>query len=188
MIHDLRVIWRIAAGRAAQPTATILHSRTVQSSAESGGRAGNDVAKRRRGSKDQVAVDTLGHLLALLVTPAHAEDRAQVAPLAEAVRAETGERVTLALYRSRRQPTTDPPPTPRRTGSRWRWMKIARRKIGCVLLHPPLGRGGQFRLDEAASGDWQGTTRRLPRTLAGLHLVAVTSLMLQQAFPPTDSS
>jgi hypothetical protein len=29
---------------------------------------------------------------------------------------------------------------------------------------------------------------RLPETLAGLHLVAVTSLMLQRAFPLPDSS
>ena len=43
-----------------------------------------------------MAVDTLGHLLALYVTPANAQDRAQVGRLAAAVQAETGESVTLA--------------------------------------------------------------------------------------------
>ena len=46
-----------------------------QSSPESGYRAGYDGAKRKRGSKVHMAVDTLGHLLALHVTPANEQDR-----------------------------------------------------------------------------------------------------------------
>jgi hypothetical protein len=41
-------------------------------------------------------VDTLGHLLGLHVTPANAEDRAEVGRLAEAVQEATGHRVELA--------------------------------------------------------------------------------------------
>jgi F0F1-type ATP synthase delta subunit len=41
-------------------------------------------------------VDTLGHLLALQVTPAHEPDRAQVGALAQALPAATGEKVELA--------------------------------------------------------------------------------------------
>jgi hypothetical protein len=41
-------------------------------------------------------VDTLGHLLALHVTPASDDDRAAVAELAQAVQEATGESVTLA--------------------------------------------------------------------------------------------
>jgi len=41
-----------------------------------------DGAKRCRGSKVHIAVDTLGHLLALKVTAADEGDRAQVAELA----------------------------------------------------------------------------------------------------------
>jgi transposase len=96
IVHDLRIILRLAAGRAAAPTAAIFDSRTLQSSAERGGRAGYDGAKRKRGSKVHRAVDTLGDLLALHGTPANAQDRAQVAMLAAAVQAETGETVTLA--------------------------------------------------------------------------------------------
>src|SRR3954465_4375646 len=61
---------------AAEPTAAILHSRPLRSTPESGPRAGYDGAKRKRGSKLHMAVDTLGHLLALHVTPANADDRA----------------------------------------------------------------------------------------------------------------
>src|SRR3954467_15351623 len=66
--HDLRMILRLVGGREAQPTATILDGRTLQSTPESGGRAGYDGAKKKNGSKVHVAVDTLGHLLELKVT------------------------------------------------------------------------------------------------------------------------
>jgi hypothetical protein len=85
MVQDLRVVLRVAVGRAPEPTAAILDSRTLQSTPESGGRAGYDGAKRRKGSKVHVAVDTLGYLLTLKVTPANEQDRAQVGALAAAV-------------------------------------------------------------------------------------------------------
>src|ERR687883_113682 len=59
---------RVAAGRGPDPTAVVLDGRTVQSTPESGPRAGYDGHKRRNGSKVHAAVDTLGHLLALKVT------------------------------------------------------------------------------------------------------------------------
>jgi hypothetical protein len=61
------------------PTAAIFDSRTLQSTVESGGRAGYDGARRRKGNKVHQAVDTLGLLLALCVTAADEQDRAQVA-------------------------------------------------------------------------------------------------------------
>jgi transposase len=65
IVHDLRELLRIAAGRKARPSASVLDSRTLQSTPESGARAAYDGAKRRKGSKVHIAVDTLGHLLAL---------------------------------------------------------------------------------------------------------------------------
>src|SRR5215213_3210958 len=56
VVHDLRALLRWTEGRADDPTAVILDSRTVQSSPESGGRAGYDGHKRRRGSKVHLAV------------------------------------------------------------------------------------------------------------------------------------
>lgn len=85
MVDDVRAILRMAQGRNAEPTAVILDSRTLQSSPESGARAGYDGAKRKKGSKVHIAVDTLGHLLAVRVNPANEGDRAQVEELAKAV-------------------------------------------------------------------------------------------------------
>ena len=42
---------------------------------ESGARAGDDGHKRKKGSKVHIAVDTLGHLLALKVTSANEQER-----------------------------------------------------------------------------------------------------------------
>jgi transposase len=101
LAHDLRAVLRLAAGRAEEPSAAVLDSRTLRSTPESGRRAGWDGHKRTRGSKLHLAVDTLGHLLALRVTPASEDDRAAVAELAEAVqdgsrRDPSGESVELA--------------------------------------------------------------------------------------------
>ena len=89
MVHDLRAILRLAVGRQAQPSAAIFDSRTLQSTPESGENAGYDGAKRKRGRKVHMAVDTLGHVLALHVTAANEQDRAQVARLAKQVQAVT---------------------------------------------------------------------------------------------------
>lgn len=96
LAYDLRALSRLAGEREPAPRAAILDSRTLRSTPESGHRAGYDGAKRKRGSKVHLAVDTLGHLLALHVTPANACDRAEVGRLAAAVQAATGESVELA--------------------------------------------------------------------------------------------
>src|SRR5262249_47917575 len=51
MAHDLRAVLRVAAGRDPNPSAAVLDGRTVQSTPESGERAGYDGHKRRKGSK-----------------------------------------------------------------------------------------------------------------------------------------
>jgi len=97
IVADLRVVLRLAQGRNAQPSAAIFDSRTLQSTPESGHRAGYDGAKRRKGSKVHLAVDTLSHFLALHVTPANEQDRAQVGELAAAVQEVTGNTVEVAF-------------------------------------------------------------------------------------------
>ena len=96
LVHDLRVMLRLAQGRTSDPSDAVLDSRTLRSTPESGHRGGYDGAKRKKGSKVHAAVDTLGHLLALRGTPATEQDRAQVGALAEAVQEATGESVELA--------------------------------------------------------------------------------------------
>ncbi len=58
-----------------------------------------DGAQRREGLKVHLAVDTLGHLLALCVTAVHEQERSQVATLAARVREVTGDTVEIAFWR-----------------------------------------------------------------------------------------
>ena len=74
----------------------ILDARVLQSTPESGGRAGWSGAKRRNGSKVHAAVDPLGSPLALSVTPANEDERTQVAALTTQVQTVTGEQVEIA--------------------------------------------------------------------------------------------
>ena len=83
--HDLRQLIRLAMNRSSRPTAVIMDGRTLQSTPESGGRAGFDGHQKKHGSKVHAAVDSLGNLLALVATPANEQERAQVATLAREV-------------------------------------------------------------------------------------------------------
>ena len=96
LVHDLRAVLRMASGRPAEPTAAIIDNRTLRSTPESGTRAGYDGAKRKRGSKLHMAVDTLGHLLTLHVTPANQDDRAEVGRLAQAIQVATDQSIAIA--------------------------------------------------------------------------------------------
>jgi DDE family transposase len=91
-------VLRIAGWRKESPTAAIIDSRTLQATPVSGARAGYDGAKRRKGSKVHSAVDTLGRLLALCVTAADEQDRAQVSELAKRMKEETGETAEIAYF------------------------------------------------------------------------------------------
>lgn len=176
LVDDLRLLLREAQGRKRQPTAAIFDSRTLQSTPESGGRAGYDGAKRRKGSKVHAAVDTLGNLLALLVTPANEQDRAQVGELAQAVQDLTGQSVELAFVDQGY--TGDAAASAAKAqGIQLEVVKLPHAKRGFILL--------PRRWVVERSFAW--TTRfrrlvrdyeRLPATLAGLHLVAFACLML----------
>ena len=120
MVHDLRELLRFLQERNPRPSAAVLDGRTLQSSPESGGRAGDDGYKRKKGSKVHVAVDTLGHLLALLVTSANEQERAQVAKLTKQVQEATHRSVRLAYVDQGSTRTKNLPPKPRPTASSWR--------------------------------------------------------------------
>jgi transposase len=180
MAHDLRVMLRLAAGRAPEPTAVILDARTLQSTPESGARAGYDGHKKRKGSKTHIAVDTLGHLLALLVTPANEQERAHVAELAEAVQAATGETVELA-YVDQGYTGDRPAADAAAHGIRLEVVKHTEAKHGFILLP----RRWVVERDFAWAARFRRLARdyeRLPETLAGLHFVAFVCLMLQRLF------
>ena len=159
------------------PTAAILDSRTLQSSVESGSRAGYDGAKRRKGNKVHLAVDTLGHLLALCVTAANEQDRAQVAELAERVQAETGESVEIA-YVDQGYTGENAADAAAEHGIKLEVVKLPTAKRGFVLLprrwvvERSFGWMSRFR---RLARDYE----RLPETLAGLHYLAFVILMLK---------
>lgn len=178
MVNDLRAVLRLAAGRNEEPSAAIFDSRTLQSTPESGHRAGYDGAKRRRGSKVHAAVDTLGHLLALHITPANEQDRAQVGELARAVQEVTGGSIELA-YVDQGYTGDEPAQAAAVYGMRLEVVKLPEAKRGFVLL--------PRRWVVERSFAWTTRFRRLardyerwPETLAGLHLLAFAVLMLHR--------
>ena len=181
MVGDLRRLLREIEERAPEPRAAILDSRTLQSSPESGGRAGYDGAKRRRGSKVHLAVDTLGHLLALLVTPADEQDRAQVAELARRVQAATGEMVEVAFV-DQGYTGDRPAEDAAARGIRLEVVKLPDAKRGFILLPKRWVVERDFA--------WAARFRRLARdyerldeTLVGYHLLAFTTVFLQRVIP-----
>lgn len=180
MVHDLRELLRLASGRKAKPSAAILDSRTLRSSPESGDRAGYDGAKRKSGSKVHIAVDTLGHLLTLHVTPANEQDREQVEQLAREVQEVTGQSVELAWV--------DQGYTGQRPAD-----AAAEHNIELEVVRMPAARKGFVLLPRRwvveRSFAWATRFRRLvrdyerlPETVAGLHYLAFAVLMLRRVF------
>jgi transposase len=97
IVHDLNELQRVLLGRGATPSVVVLDGRTLQSTPESGHRAGYDGAKKRKGSKTHIAVDTLGQLLSVVITPANEQERAQVGELCRQVQEITGQTVTVGF-------------------------------------------------------------------------------------------
>ena len=176
MTQDLRRILRILAGRPEEPSAVIFDSRTLQSTPESGKRAGYDGAKRKNGSKVHMAVDTLGYLLSLHVTAANKQDRAQVGKLAKEVQKTTGKSVKLAFvdqgYTGERALEAA-----RKQKIELSVVKLSEAKRGFVLL--------PRRWVVERSFGWLVRFRRLAKdyerlasTLKGMHLAAFANIML----------
>ena len=168
---------RLAAGRKEEPTTAIIDSRTLRSTPESGTRAGYDGAKRKRGSKVHMAVDTLGHLLALHVTPADVGDRQAVARLAADIQDATGDSVKLA-YVDQGYTGDATAEAAAAEGIALHVVKLPEAKRGFVLL--------PRRWVVERSFAWATRCRRLVKdyeryaeTLAGFHVIAFVGYMLK---------
>ena len=176
MVDDLRMILRKAEGRDEQPTAAIFDSRTLQSTPESGSRAGYDGAKKKKGSKVHMAVDTLGHLLALIVTPANEQDRKQVEELCSQVQIITGRSVKVAFVDqgyTGEQPLNDA----KSEDIELVVVKLSEAKKGFVLLP----RRWVVERSQAWVGRFRRLARdyeRLPDTVAALHFLAFACILL----------
>ena len=179
LAQDLRALLRLASGRKEEPAAAIIDSRTLRSTPESGPRAGYDEAKRKRGSKLHLAVDTLGHLLALHVTSANVDGRAELGKLADAVQQATGENVEL-IYVDQGYTGEKAAEAAKAQGVELCVVKLAEAKKGFVL--------SPKRWVVERSFAWMTRCGRLAKdyeryaeTLAGFLVVAFACLMLKRA-------
>lgn len=177
--HDLRQLLRLHSQRPAAPRAVILDSRTLQSTPESGHRAGYDGAKRRKGSKVHVAVDTRGHLLAAVITPANEQDRTQVGGLAQQVQAGSGQQFTLA-YADQGYTGDAPAEAAAAQGSHLQVVKLGQTKRDFVLMPR------RWVVERSLSGSarYKRLARdyeRLALSLQQFHFLAFVGLMLAKA-------
>lgn len=179
-MHDLRLALRVLQEREPAPSAAVLDSRTLSSTPESGERAGYNGHKKRNGSKVHVAVDMLGHLLALKVTPANEDDRTQVEALCEQVQEATGENIEVA-YVDQGYTGEKAAEAANEHGIKLVVVKLEQARRGFVLLPK--------RWVVERSFVWATRFRRLakdyerlPQTLAGMHFLAFACLMLKQVF------
>jgi transposase len=180
IVHDLRLLLRLSEGRASDPKAAILDSRTLRSTPESGARGGYDGEKHKKGSKVHAAVDTLGHLLALLVTPANEQERARVGELAGGVQDATGESAVELAYVDQGYTGERPAEEAEAHGMRLEVVKHEEAKRGFVLLP----RRWVVERDFAWASRFRRLAKdyeRIPTVLAGLHFVAFACLFLRQA-------
>lgn len=176
IVADLRVLIRLGEGKSEQPTAAVIDSRTLQGTIENGARGGYDGHKKKKGSKLHLAVDTLGEFLALVVTPANAQDRAQVEELAARMQAATEDSIEVA-YVDQGYTGEEVAQAADGWGVRLEVVKLPGSRKGFVLL--------PRRWVVERSFAWLSRFRRLakdyerlPETVAGLHLVAFATLML----------
>lgn len=180
IVHDLRELIRVAEGKEPEPTAAIFDGRTLRSTPESGGRAGYDGYKKTQGSKVHMAVDTLGLLLSLVVTPASEQERAQVGALSAAVQQETGERVEVAFV-DQGYTGEAAAEAGKAQGITLLVVRLPGAKKGFVLL--------PRRWVVERSQAWMSRARRLardyerlPEVLGSLHYVVFAILMLARLF------
>lgn len=179
MVSNLRTIIWVAQGRQGPSSAAVPDGRTLQSSCESGARAGYDGCKRRKGSKVHMTVDTLGHLLAVHVTPADEQERAQVQTLCGAVQRATGHTVKLT-WADQGCADEQAPADAASQGIEWAVVKLPEAKKGFVLrrrrwvVERSFGWLTRFR---RLSRDCE----RLPHALAGLHFLVFVMRMRPNA-------
>ena len=178
IVDDLRELLRVAAGKEKQPTAVIYDGQTLQGTIESGSRAGFDGHKKQKGSKIHVAVDTLGDLLALIMTPANEQERDQVGELSRQVQEITDHHVELAWV--------DQGYTGEEAAA-----AAKAEGIDLVVVHLPDAHKGFVLLAHRwvveRSFGWKSRFRRLVRdyerlaaSVVGMHFVAFACLMLRK--------
>ncbi len=181
-LHDgLRAEVRAAAGRSPEPTAAIIDSQSVRA-ADTVPKTGRgwDNAKKVNGTKRHLAVDSLGLLLAVVITAASVQDRDGARPLLWNLR-RACRRVRLvwadAVY----------------TGRLTAWAAALKMKIQIVAKRNPhafevLPRRGVVERTFAWISKYRRTVRdyeRLAASHEAMVLWAMTALMARRLAQPT---
>jgi len=179
LVHDLRALGRVVAGRNPEPTAVVFDGRTIPSTPESGHRAGFNGYKKTQGTTVHAAVDTPGDLAALTATPGNVQERTQVGPLADQVQAVTGGNVERAWV-DQGYTGDDAAEAAAAAGIELEVVRLPEAKQGFVLL--------PRRWVVERSFAWVSRFRRLARdyerlagTLIGFHYLAFACLMLHRS-------
>jgi transposase len=177
IVNDLRQLLRIATGRKAQPSGAIFDSCTLQSSPESR-TGGLRRSETTQGQQSAYGRGSLGHLLALRVTPASEQDWEQVAALAAQVQAGRGQSVEMA-FGDQGYTGEEPLEAAAEQGIRLEVVKLPKAKRGFVLL----ARRWVVERSFAWTARFRRLARdyeRLPRPLVGLHFLAFAVLLLHR--------
>ena len=181
ILETTRKLARKTVGRDPQPTAAVFDSRTLRSTPESGARAGYDGHKRTNGSKVHLATDTLGHPLALEVSPADEQDRQHVAGLSEKTQTATKNTVNKAFV-DQGYTGENAAAAAEQYGIELEVVKVEGVKGGFVLL--------PRRWVVERTNAWAARFRRLARDyerldkmLAGCHFAAFGMLLLHRLLP-----
>lgn len=178
LMQDVRDLLRELDGRIASPSACVLDSRTLQSTPESGARSGFDAAKRRKGTKVHLAVDTLGYPLATEASAANEQDRDHVESLTQQVQEVTGGQVKKAF-------------ADQAYSGESAAQKAQAAGMELVIVKREAGQKGFVVLPKRwvveRSFGWIARCRRLLRdferltqVLIGFHLIAFAGVMLRQ--------
>jgi transposase len=171
--NDLRMLWRLAEGRIPRRSFSIV--RPCNPAPKAAPARAPMGPKANRGSNGHIAIDTLGHLLVLHVTPANEQDRVQVAQLAEQEQnvtdtsvevasvdqGDTGARARQDAVDHRMQLEGVKRPQAKKGFVRLPRRWVVERSFGWAARFHCLARGYE----------------RLPGMLAGWHVLAFTILM-----------
>jgi putative transposase len=176
LTDTLRADLRLELGRAPGPSAGIIDSQSV-ATGPGGGAVGFDAGKEVKGRKRHLVVDTLGTVLAVLVTPASVQDPAAAPELLAQAKAKSARLARVWGDRRYRGPA----------------VARAARALGLALeiVVPPTGQRG-FRVQAKRwiierTFAWLGRYRRLARdweaaswSVAALIHIAISDLMARR--------
>lgn len=153
VVTELRTRIRQDAGREATPSAACIDTQSVKTTEMGGAERGYDGGKKTKGRKRHLLVDTLGLLLAVVVTSASADDGTAAPRLLQRVDEQSLPRLSVIFGDNKYN-----------NKSLQRWMKQERPTWSIDVQSPPPGTKGfspvRIRWVVERSNAWHGRCRR----------------------------